>query len=118
MRADWKNVARRVAAMHNQFGGGGVTIGPTNGRRTMMNLSGSDEWEGVGRRELHPREIREFLWRRRRMKVMKSPWVSVWTASEVATSYMGVGVLVRERGAVRAIKMGRICIDLEQTDGE
>lgn len=52
------------------------------------------------------------------MKVMKSPWVAVWTASEVATSYMGVGVLVRERGAVRAIKMGRICIDLEQTDGE
>ena len=94
LTANWKKISKSVSTSHREWG---ATIHDIDGEifngGCCVNLTPEEDQLIKNGPDLHPKEIRRWLWERRNSRSLARDSFLVWTSYDLDTnkSYLGIG---------------------------
>ncbi len=108
---DWKKISKSVVEMHNSLGGALVDIHGDNAvdeETSIITTSEEEDTHSLVGNKLRPKEVRKFMWDKRKSRDLKRDNVVIWSwyDEEEDTTYMGFGAKVSpvlvDRGLIKS----------------
>ena len=94
---NWKKLSQQISESHRENGGTMITeSGEFPAKGVCLNLTDEDKMLVKNGPDLHPKEIRKWLWNNRQTRALSRDSFIVWTAYDLDehTSFLGVGSIV------------------------
>lgn len=99
----WKQVVSQLLEVHNQKGAAVVPVSPNDVAPDSgyVNVTPDDDLLVVERAELRTKEVRKWLWERRKRRSVMRRRAIIWSVFEGGKSYVGVGALTSQDAVLR-----------------